>query len=1698
MILPTLLGALVAACRRRAAAVVLAFLLLGAGSLWLAAARLSVSTDTNQMFDPGLPWRQAQVALATDFPQFADLIVAVIEAATPEEADATAAGLAQALAAQPTLFRAVRVPAADPWLARHGLLYLAPDDLTAALDRIIDAQPFLGQLAGDPSARGLFATLALMAVGIDRGEAAPESMRPALAGFDAALEDAAAGRPTPLSWQRLLGGKLVELAGPRRIVLAQAELDHHALEPGGRAIAALRAAAAGLDAVAAGRATVRVTGPVALAGEEFASVADGAALAVAITTALVLLCLILAVRSWRLILPIAATLVLGLFLTTGFAALAVGTLNLISFAFAVLFIGMAVDFGIQFAVRYREQRQALDDAEWALARTGAVVGPQMAFAALATAAGFLAFVPTGFRGVAELGLIAGTGMLIALACSLTFLPAAIALLRPRPEAREIGLAIGTAAERTLVVVRWPILAAFAIACAVGAALLPEVEFDTDPLHTKNPHTEAMATLAELIDDPLATPYTADIMAASPAEAAALSQRLAALPQVARVLSLASLVPGAQDEKLPLIADAASIMAATLAPRPPAAPVTPGELRMAVRTALAELERVQPRVPADHPLRGIATHLRTLAEAPDDTLLATNAALTRFLPAQLDRLRLALQAEPVTPDTIPETLARDWRTPDGRLRVQASAAPAARDPAGLQDFVAAVRGVTPNAGGSAVTIVESANTITGAFRTAVILALAAIALLLLAVLRNLLDAALVLGSLLASALLTVLVVVLLPLPLNFANIIALPLLLGVGVSYNIYFVMNWRAGERHFLGTATARAILLSAATTATSFGALAASAHPGTASMGALLLWSLAATLLVTLVLLPVLLAWPRAARRAPPALLALALLAAATPARAATLEPPAAPLQGGPAARATLRLDAPASGPATLSVEWTDALGRTAQRSRTEITLRDSTAIPVPLDMRRAVAMDNRLAVTLERPGQPAIRAEAGFTARPQAGWPDWVAIMWHPRTAAQYRALHAMGIAGGMAFAMRETYDPAEMRRRTAPLVASDTRWYVENIATDFYANYHRWRPDKPSVTWLWDETRRRHRENPADRTVWNREPSLSDPEWIARIQDRLRTTVRDQSPWRPLFYNLGDESAIADLAAAWDFDFSDLSLAAFRTWLRTQYRDLAALNRQWGTEFPSWDAIMPPTTNEAMARPDRNWSGWGDFKDFMDAEFARALRAGTDAAHQADRTALVGIAGSQKAGWGGYDYARLPLALDLMEIYSGNDNAVIALDMNPALVTLSTSFGTGPAETGRLWHEALRGQRGTILWDEDNRVVTAEGTPGPRGAALAPTLRELAGGIGAQLIAATPHHDEVAILYSPASFRTHWLIARLADGPAWVARDSEREGIDSGPPETARRRAAALLSALGVQPRFISPAQLGGGQLRRTRMRLLVLPEAIALSDAEAAEIRAFAARGGIVLALGPAGLYDGRSRLLPRPQLAGLAPARALATLPDSDAEALPALAALLARARLQPALRPTAPDGTPVPSVQTRIWRTGETWIWSAQRLGPAGRVTDNPRVTDSPNAPEGTTDLVLALPPGHVAYDMRRGGRIGTTPRLALRLSGTEPTVLAIAPARLPAPTLAAPATARLGEVAELRLGLAARGPAGPQILRIEVRDPTGAPAPAYSGNALLRPGRPTTWALPLAASDPPGLWHIRATDLLTGATDAATIAVAP
>ena len=854
MTLSRLLAALADACRRHARPIVLAGLALTLLCAWLATSRLGVSTDTDALFAQSLPWRQRAIAFDRKFPQFKNLIVVVIDGRTPEIASQTANDLAAALAPDHQHFLSVRQPDRSPYLAQNGMLFLGVKALQHLLNGTIDAQPFLGQLVADPSARGLFAALSLLGMGAARDPASLAAYAPALAAFHTALAAAAAGHPIPLSWQTLLGGTLAEQAGPYHFVLAQAKLDYGALEPGGADTAAVRAAAAKLAFVQAGLARVRITGAVALADEEFATVAQGALAGTIGSVLLVALWLVLALRSWRLILPIIGTLTLGLLLTTGFAALAVGTLNLISVAFAILFVGIAVDFSIQFSVRYRDQRVHVPDPAAALSGTAGLVGPQILVAAAAAAAGFLAFVPTAFSGVAELGLIAGVGMIVAFLCTATFLPAALGLCRPRAEAHAVGFAWGETLEAFLSRARAPVLAGFAALGLLGLLLLPHLGFDSDPLHTKDPHTEAMRTLHDLMGSPLTNPYSIDVLAPNQPAAAALAKSLAALPLTAQVITLSSFVPTDQPAKLALINDAANILGDTLAPRGPAAPVTPADIRLAARTALKQIDHALPKLAKTDPLVAIAGDLRRLAAAPDATLMAANAALTRFLPQQLAALRLALSAHAVTVADVPPAIAQDWRLPDGQIRVQALAKPAADNSAGLAAFVAQVRGVAPDAGGSAVTIVETAATIIGAFRAAAIGALLAITLILALVLRRTVDVALVLAPLLLSGLLTVVLAMATGQSLNFANIIALPLLLGVGVSFNIYFVMNWRQGQTRFLGSATARAILFSALTTGTAFGSLALSHHPGTASLGTLLLMSLGCTLICTFFLMPTLL----------------------------------------------------------------------------------------------------------------------------------------------------------------------------------------------------------------------------------------------------------------------------------------------------------------------------------------------------------------------------------------------------------------------------------------------------------------------------------------------------------------------------------------------------------------------------------------------------------------------------------------------------------------------------------------------------------------------------------------------------------------------------------------------------------------------------------------------------------------------------
>ncbi len=842
--------------RGRAVLVIAAALLLAVASGLYAANRIAVDTDLDKLIAPNLPWRKLSQQLDAAFPQKVDLLVIVIDGRTPDQAEDAAVALAAKLRSEPSVFRDVRLPDLNSFFRRNGLLFLPKTQVQDYANQMIAAQPFLGSLAADPSLRGVFGAIDLMAKGVQQGAVPPRDIAAALSAVQRAAASALAGQYSPLSWQTLLSGTAPAPDDLRRIVLTQPALNFNVLTPGETAIEAVRKAATELGLTPDRGVRVRITGSVALNNDQLATLAKGAGFSTALSLGLLSLWLLLALRSLRIFAAIVVTLAVGLAATTAFAVLAIGPFNPISVAFAVLFVGISVDLGIQFSVRYRDERYRAGDLTEALIRAARGIGRAMAVAALSAGVGFFSFIPTDYSGVSDLGWIAGVGMLIALVLNLTVLPALIALLRPRGEPRPVGFAWAGAADRLLVRRRGVVLAvaaAVAVACILA---VPLIRFDFNPLDLQNQKSESVATLNDLMSDPTNTPYTISILTPSPAAAAALAKRLDGLPEVDQTVTISSFVPDDQDAKLAILADARTLLAPTLSPAAVKPPPTDVEVLDIIRATDEDLKKIATGYSTAERL---AQTLGAVLAKGASALPLLKANLADEIPSRLQDVRLALSAEKVTLDNIPPAVKRDWVTSDGRALVEVYPKGDARDNNVLRRFVGAVRAVAPDATGSPVTIQESARTVTKAFVTAGIIAVAAIALLLLIVLRRVRDVAVVLLPLLLAGVLTLATTVLFDLPLNYANIIALPLLLGIGVSFDIYFVMRWRAGNVDLLQSSTARAILFSALTTGTAFGSLALSNHPGTASMGALLTISLAYTLLCTFVVLPALLGPPPA-----------------------------------------------------------------------------------------------------------------------------------------------------------------------------------------------------------------------------------------------------------------------------------------------------------------------------------------------------------------------------------------------------------------------------------------------------------------------------------------------------------------------------------------------------------------------------------------------------------------------------------------------------------------------------------------------------------------------------------------------------------------------------------------------------------------------------------------------------------------------
>lgn len=846
--------------------VVLLAVLASGLAAYCAARRLAVNTDPSNMIAANLPFRQADRKCKELFPQYVDTLLVVVDARTPEAARHAASELQAGLKKRGDLFKDAFLPAGGPFLETHGLLFLSPAELAQLESKLAAAQPLLASLARDPSLRGLCELLGKAIDAAARGQSI--DLTPLLHRINEGLEAIRAGKHYSLSWQELMGGQESTVNERRQLLLAQPRLDASRLLPAEAAMGAIHELARPLMAAAPGQAVrVRITGDVALRHEELLSVFQGTSVAGILSTVMVCLTLLVGLRSWRLTLITILTLIMGLALIAGFAAVTVGHLNMISIAFAVLYIGLGVDYAIYLCLSYRVFIERGHLSPRALILSVEDVGLSLIMCAVSTAIAFYAFIPTAYKGVSELGLIAGTGMLVSLLISLTVVPALLTLWPLRLKPQSAG-GSGQKLTRLLFQLsprRRHLTRALTLVAGVASLLaLPWVRFDYNPFNLRDPASESIATLNDLIAARTITPWTVTVLAPNGKTAEETAARIRKLPSVDKAVTVYDFVPPEQDKKLAMIDDLRLVLGPE-ALDPPKAP--PPSLPAQVATLKTLETKLKPfaqgaKGETNAALARLDGNIQALlntftAEGPgsQQILLARlQESLLGLLPTTLNTLQALLSAAPVTLGDLPRDLRKRWLSPGGVYRIEVLPKANAEGETALRHFVGQVRRVAPDATGDAVNILESGDAVVRSFQYAFIGALAAIVLILLGVMRSFKDATLVLFPLVLAGLLTCAATVLLRLPFNFANVITLPLLLGTGIESSIQVVQRMHRGVPGggaLPRSSTAEGIIYCTLTTIFSFGNLALTAHRGIASMGQLLTLGVVFTLVANLLILP-------------------------------------------------------------------------------------------------------------------------------------------------------------------------------------------------------------------------------------------------------------------------------------------------------------------------------------------------------------------------------------------------------------------------------------------------------------------------------------------------------------------------------------------------------------------------------------------------------------------------------------------------------------------------------------------------------------------------------------------------------------------------------------------------------------------------------------------------------------------------------
>ena len=829
---------------------------------------LGINSDNLSLVSEGLESRRNHAVFAALFPNLEEAMLVVVDGETPAMARDATNALADALEAMGDRFRDVYIPGGGSFFEDHALLYRTPAELDDLADQLATLQPIIASLERDPS---LVQLAELVRLGLEsETDFDPAQWTRLLDQVGEATVSVYEEAPVQISWESmLLAGSDLEIP-TRRVIVVDPRLEYEKILVAGSTMQAIAEAvtAAGLDDVPGVR--VRVTGNPALNHEEMLGLAWDIGGAGVFCFLLVAGILFGAFRSWRLVAASLVTLLVGLIWTGAFAAAVIGEVNLISIAFAILFIGLGVDFGIHFGMAFAADRRddGLPNRE-ALHAAIDSIGASLVLCGFTTAIGFLVFWPTEYRGVAELGAIAGAGMFIILTLTLTLFPALLLgwlripdeVVIPAPRRFDQGLAMRLARTPRLI-------CGLALLAALGSIpLVLTLRFDAHVIEMRDPDTPSVQAFRDLLADGNTSPWYVNVLAPNEEAASALARELESLPEVDRTVRLTSYVPEAQDEKLAILDDVSFMMEE--APRESeASPSYSVEERTHALRRLRDVLREAERPAEDNDLvvsldaleKRLSEFLDRIEgdENPEQTLAEFRAILLERFPEAISRFRRSLAVDPVALEDLPEELVRQLRAADGTLRIQVYPADELQDFDTLKRFVTSVLEVSPKAAGIAINLVEFGEATARSFRQALLSAAVAISTLLFLLWRRPTDVALVLAPLALGSLLTCASMALLDMSFNFANVLVLPLLFGIGVDSGIHLVHRARHDIARSGGSlvesATAGAVFYSALTTTLSFGTLALSGHEGMRTLGVMLTIGMFWTVVANLVFLPALL----------------------------------------------------------------------------------------------------------------------------------------------------------------------------------------------------------------------------------------------------------------------------------------------------------------------------------------------------------------------------------------------------------------------------------------------------------------------------------------------------------------------------------------------------------------------------------------------------------------------------------------------------------------------------------------------------------------------------------------------------------------------------------------------------------------------------------------------------------------------------